>query len=379
MTISKLSATISTTKANHNESMSSLRDGIVKELARVSASLCESLWRNKIEGTKRSGARIGSVAATAVFCEAGMPNYVEDMSASPSSTGGLRGPRPLLPSLQSRSSFDYHQQITSDHSSTLEPPLPSFNRYSTSSSSSSLAGSRAVSPIRPSIGSSVPLSSPRPISMNRSQTLELPTVTSSTPNQIRRKVSDESSGSRGGIYGDEGGDRDKVRRYSDDISPQSTSRPSFAPSPSYTTLPQSKSQSATTLPVAENRSRRNYENDLIAPIASAPAVIAPRGFLIDEHDDPYFDSRSTGDHASGGWKEATRLNMNRDESSSYGLSIVTNNATGGPHHGRNMSSASERSFVTKMKEKYAEEKERNSGKEQVRVSRASLLLEFLIA
>lgn len=111
--LSALSAQTAVTKQDYCERIATRRQVVVKEVARVMCGLAEGRWRNCIDGTRRAGETIGAVAFAGVLCSAGLPEAPGDLvhetvdgpvspaeldSVSPtknsSTSSGLRGPRP---------------------------------------------------------------------------------------------------------------------------------------------------------------------------------------------------------------------------------------------------------------------------------------------
>lgn len=192
--LSTLSSSISILKTGYAEMAAERREKAVKEAARVLCSLAETAWKNRVEGTKKGGEKAGEVVARGVWCEVAMPDMsllgeeeqseepsvaraveasVEDQpQTSPQTISGLRGPRALPGTVYAA---EQHQQQQSDFPTSSVPPLdPSLFAPSTDHPDSNTYEVQGVNALQPPNASTMPQASFPNASPISTRSLEFP-------------------------------------------------------------------------------------------------------------------------------------------------------------------------------------------------------------
>lgn len=307
--LSSLSSNISTVKRSHGESMAVKREDMGKEFGKILCEIGEGAWKNKVDGTRKGGERIGPVVSYGVFCESGLPRDMpEEGVGLERKSSLLKGPRPL-PKAQDQPSYSTSQYPRSvNYSSNQVSP-----RFETSSlQAPELLQSRSNSPSRDR--TSAAPSSPRYLDERQSRELRLPSVDLPIPRQYHLPEASQ----------------------------------------------QSSISSQRTYPVPVPRSSNPYKQDVsnpdTTPRYSVPStsedsqfvpsdLIAPRGFILD--DEPSSP------------RSLRRPLPVRYESGSGGVGLSDKISAVEPEQElkRKESTASERNFVARMREKYAADKQ----------------------
>lgn len=352
--LSSLSTSISTLKGNYAETAGEKREKVVKEVGRALCGLAEAGWRNRVEGTRKGGEKAGLVVECGVFCESGMsigPGVGQELEQPtspvhpqqqaqpdrPSATtnqGALRGPRPQPGSEQS-SYFDQPPSQPSLDSSLFAPsPHHPPNTYTVQ-----LDALRPPTPSQPSPSST------------HSRTLEAPSQQHhSRPGSVNRLGSTDSLASRHPV---------QQAQYTSDA-PRTRSPLDMAGGGGEEMEPSRSSGTMYSLSSTSSSDARG-------------GIVAPRGFVL--NDEPLSPtSRTTVDHGSTGAEEqvADPAELRRPTPRYGGPSPAstpqkeTVKATGLE---RTDTSASERNFVARMREKYAEEKERKQEEQEAERNR----------
>lgn len=365
--LSTFSATITQLKKSHSESIGEKRQIIVKEVGRSLAGLSEMNWKNKIESVKKGGQKIGEVLEKGVFCENAVyapeeENFPNFDSSSNRISDVTKDKAIKSPPIQTQLHPNYTQSFSSNTSNydaqSLQPPsFPSQSRSS----------SRSV-PSSPHQYIYADLPQDRP----SSQTSQYNTDTRNFSPQ--RRPSGDSFGSR------------HTSRPLPDTSrlvpgPNSPPLPS-SPRPLAKTFDQpppptqnftfnriySSEQSQSTL-----RSYLSEESTASRPLPSPNEelrrIVAPRDYLPQENQTEVMSPSGIMDVWNSGLRLEQSDDISRPNSVYKPIARYDNNngGEGGDQEDRDRedelkrkeSTMSERSFVNRMKEKYAQEKENN--------------------
>ncbi|SGY85183.1 BQ5605_C009g05744 [Microbotryum silenes-dioicae] len=133
-TLSNLSNSVTGAKSIHAETTGNKRDRAALEVARGLCLLGEAAWRNRVDATRKTGAKVGNVVLMGTFCEQNMPplpplsaNEVDGLGVGIGAVGTLEVGAVLGPRLH-RIESEVSQATSSaftDHSSRSNAPLPS--------------------------------------------------------------------------------------------------------------------------------------------------------------------------------------------------------------------------------------------------------------
>ena len=313
--LSSLSSTIASVKKGHAESVGEHRQRATREVARIMCGVADASWRSRVEATRRGGEKAGEVVARGVWCESGMPGLApeEDEPAvaapaqqqpSQQQAASTRGPRPLYTTTDSAFSSSSQYQQPDPALFRPAPGLPA-NTYLVQLSAQ---------------GAPQTLQAPPPATQTPSSQPPSPRPAPRSPSRNSTFFNDERAPSSQN-------DSDSVRTAT------GTGRDSG--STRHTTA------SASPFSSEDGSQQQQRERD---------RIIAPKGFVLEDSDplSPEFECRD----------------RNRYEEKSIsppaqpqGISWARDDR---PLE-RTESSASERNFVARMREKYAEEKERHGG------------------
>ena len=338
--------------------MGDKREKAGKEVARIVCGLAEAGWKNRVEGTRRGGEKAGEVVARGVWCETGMPAVaLEDVysdveqqhqqaqeqqqAQQQQQQSTFRGPRPL-PS--THDSFVHPQQV---FPTSACPPSNDHPTQQLSSSTQSLLP--PSSPNQPFASSSQPVS---PTSSAPPSPRELPTrqLESSPEPQPQRILSRKPSTSSLVSHQSTFSSRPPARPPTD-LEPPRPTFAQFEPPPSPSAILKSLETQRVPSPqpvriVAAGR-RRGDSDDRSTT----------RNFSSDEE-------AMRGEERKGAWREEAdpRRSVAREGPEQMGRRY-----NGKEGVKRNESTASERSFVARMRERYVEEqeRERQEGKKTV--------------
>ncbi|KAI5477025.1 hypothetical protein MNV49_006901 [Pseudohyphozyma bogoriensis] len=354
-TLSTLSATISSVKSSHASSMGALREKALKTIAKGLSGLAETSWRSRVEGAKKGGPGVGELIERAMWCEVGMPNELEDeepeekfvAQQSPTTSNGgtngavlqrttstLRGPRPLPSSQEAYPLYSQQQSqqapqqvldsgvLASLPANTYLVQIPQFTQHT----STSLQSLQAVPP---------PSTNGQALSSHHNQTRSVPpppppprrqSIAASLERQVEeleRSVDQPRGGTKNTAY--------SSSLTSHTLSPFASEDSSMSRSP----------------PVSMR--------------SSSQGIVPPRGFVLDDESvvSPIVEKRETN------WGEevlrSSPLYGYTEEQSRRereGKREQEDGRQERPAVQRAESTASERNFVAKMKEKYAEERPR---------------------
>jgi hypothetical protein len=371
--LSNLSSSIAGLKLSHADISGEKRDKAVKEVGRVLCGLAESAWKNRVEGTRKGGEKAGEVVARGVWCESGMPSEMSPGLAEEDQRRAISdGSQAPLTSQPPQTPFSPQQQRrgSSSQHSTLRGPRPQPE------SRQSYADSQPPPPLDPSLFATspslpsntylvqLPALQPNPTQnpppAPQSQSLEAPPDPqqySSSPRamSVARLPSTESFASSRQV----------------DSSQQDLRKPrpqSSAASGVPEATPMNASSSGGTIHSLSSSSDRDRDD----ANASLQRIVAPRGFVLDEDTlspTTMVDCGSEGTATSGG-SLGTTMRAREDQglkrpTPGYGA-LPMPPPTSEPERGleRMESSASERNFVARMREKYAEEKEKRQDEEE---------------
>ncbi|KAL8292535.1 hypothetical protein RQP46_001147 [Phenoliferia psychrophenolica] len=294
-TLSTLSASIASVKKSHSESVGDHRQRAMREVARILCGVADASWRSRVEATKKGGERAGEVVARGVWCESSMPGLApEEEEAVPAA---------VSPSIQ--------QQQTSTRG-----PRP---LYTTADSTYSVSSHWQQQP-------DPALFQPAPGLAANTYLVQL------SPSQ--HAYNDQHSASRNG-------DSDSLRTRTTTTGTSAGRDNSNSSSTRHTVIessPYSSEDGSSSQPAQRSDDR----------------IVAPKGFLLDEDDpsSPTFqrESRSREEEKSVS-TPAPSVSWARDDRSPPATTTTTTRELE-----RQESTASERNFVARMREKYAEEK-----------------------
>lgn len=371
--LSTLSASIAQLKKSHSESIGEKRQILVKEVGRSMAGLSELRWKNKIDSVRKGGQKIGEVLEKGIFCENSVyapeeENFPNSNSSSSNKASDTNAKSIKLQPIQTHTNSNYMQSLSSDTSiydtESLRPP--SFPSQSRSNSGS------------------LPSSPHQYIHDNRHQDRSSSQASQSTGEtrtfNPQRRPSVESFGSRHTSRPLPDTSRLAPVPLSPPLpsSPRPLAKTFDAPIPTQTTQTfnpnrtYSSEQSRSTLR-SNSSEESNNSRPLPSPNEELSRIVAPRHYLPQENQTEVMSPSGIMDV----WDSGLRLEQldNRDESISVYKPIARyeNNigVEGKDEENRDRedelrrreSTMSERSFVNRMKEKYAQEKENNREQE----------------
>ncbi|SCV74596.1 BQ2448_7625 [Microbotryum intermedium] len=360
-TLSALSNSVTGAKITHAENTGDKRDRAALEVVKGLCVLGEAAWRNRVDGTRKSGAKVGDVVLTGAFCEQNMPplsavnaNGFDPLAVGIGAVGslevseervGLRANRHRFESEGSQATSSASADLSSPTNAPLSSPVPSSQtnlseerihrslpHAPAASNSDRFDENLGVRSERSSIPNLPPLQPP-------SNQLHLPPMPQERHSSAYQHPSSTAPPSP--MPNDDCITRNEVTRESSQIAPQpqqpeapATRPPAVEHAASTEPTPVSPIQRPVATRWTSATSNHEQKYPLPAPIPTRAQIESP----MDPHE--LIRRAVPATHAPLPPLEQARQPVSR------------------PPLTRNESTSSERSFVAKMRAKYIEEKDR---------------------
>ncbi|KAK4703168.1 hypothetical protein P7C70_g3051, partial [Phenoliferia sp. Uapishka_3] len=375
--LSSLSTTIASVKKAYTESVGDQRQKSVREIARIMCSVADASWRSRVEATRRGGDKAGEVVARGVWCETGMPGLAPEEEEgeevlplnSPPATNGehprqeqdtstqqpsMRGPRPLYTTTDSSYSLASNQ--------TLQPDPAIFK------SAPGLPSNTYLVQLAPPENYNQPIQKPSPhYSRPQSRVDSQHAQYDPSPPTPQRPTPLRSVSRNDTLYNEA---RSSSRNDTLYTEPRSSSRnDNLYDSDSLRTATNTGRESRSTRHTTVSNSPFSSEDGERHRNVSDPdtrereKIIAPRGFVLEEDEGPM--SPVFEQEREEVRRERERAREREAEKQSAAPPPTTNISWAKDDRvapkervERQDSTASERNFVARMKEKYAEDKEK---------------------